>query len=261
MQKIFQRAELKFLINDRQKAVIEQELLRYMERDPYCGENGCYMIYNLYFDTENDAIIRKSLQKPYYKEKLRLRSYRSPLCDEDEVFLELKKKIGGVVSKRRATVTKKEADSFLKSGVFLTGLAYTDKQVLREIGEFLSRYAVKPKVYLSYERTAYFGKEDREFRVTFDQNIITRREKVNFTDGDFGSELLDGDQVLMEVKVDGAMPLWFARLLSERKLYKTGFSKYGEEYRRYVCLHRSAEANRQVDTALTRVFSSGFMTA
>lgn len=260
-QRVFKRYELKFRMNKGQKNAIIKELQNHMEMDPYCQTNGCYMIYNLYFDTDTDEIIRKSIQKPYYKEKLRLRSYRVPAQDEDTVFLELKKKIGGIVSKRRATLTCIEARAFLQSGEIQTGLPYTDSQVLKEIREFLSLYPAKPKVYLSYERTAFFGKEDKEFRVTFDNNIITRRNKVNLTDGDFGSELLDDDQCLMEVKVDGSMPLWFARLLSDQKIYTTGFSKYGEEFKRYAQINKTAEMNNQVNTALTSIISTSFLTA
>ncbi|MEN8435860.1 polyphosphate polymerase domain-containing protein [Clostridium septicum] len=232
-QKTFRRYELKFIVNKEAFQRITAELPKYMNLDKHCSDMGTYMIHNIYFDTPDDEIIQKSLAKPYYKEKLRLRSYTNPIRMEDKVFLELKKKIGGIVNKRRATMTYQEAISFIRKREYPKNCSYLDEQVLKEIEVFLNRYSVEAKAYLSYKRIAYYGKEDREFRVTFDENILTRREKVNFTSGDYGMELLN-NKYLMEVKIIGAIPLWLAKLLSELKVYRGGFSKYGEEYKRYL---------------------------
>lgn len=260
-QKVFKRYELKFLINKIQRIRIEEELLNYMELDDYCKINGSYMIYNLYFDTDTDDIIRKSIQKPYYKEKLRLRCYKTPATKDDLIFLELKKKISGVVSKRRVTMTFEDVENFINTGVLLPNLPYMDQQVLKEITDFLTRYPAKTKVYLSYERTAYYGKEDNEFRVTIDKNILTRRARANFVDGDFGIELLDDGKYLMEVKVNGAIPLWLAQLFSELKIYTSGFSKYGEEYKHYAKEKKLEEMTCQLNTVLSQVFEPRVITA
>lgn len=240
-QRTFKRYELKFVLDEWQYKKIVSILPDYMNLDKFCKNNGTYMIYNLYFDTENDDIIKKSISKPIYKEKLRLRSYKMPTSEKDTVFLELKKKINGVVNKRRATLCYHDAVCFLQNGKLPKTMSYTDNQVLNEIGEFLIRYPAKPKVFLSYERVAYFGKNDHEFRVTFDQNILTRRDKPSFKSGDFGTELLEDKKILMEVKISGAMPLWFAKMLSEVKVYKTGFSKYGKEYKKYKVIQKEKQ--------------------
>lgn len=232
--KVFKRYELKFMVNKETFDILTKEIEEYMILDKNCSANGSYIIYNIYFDTENDDIIRKSIEKPYYKEKLRLRCYKGHVTDEDIVFLELKKKIGGIVSKRRTTMTYLEAKLFVEKGVFPSNISYTDNQVLLEICEFLSRYPSKPKVYISYERIAYYAKENREIRVTFDKNILSRRNNINFTDGDFGMEILDEDKYLMEVKILGAIPMWLVEQLSSLGLYKKSFSKYGEEYKNYT---------------------------
>lgn len=260
-QRIFKRYELKFLVNEAQFKEISDRLSTHMKLDEHCKANGTYMIYNLYYDTENDDIIRKSLAKPYYKEKLRLRCYTIPVSDNDRVFLELKKKINGVVNKRRATMTYHEAENLIKNGIQPVKQSYTDKQVLNEISDFLKRYKVKPKVFLSYERIAYYGIDDHNFRVTFDKKILTRREKTNFTDGDFGTELLDDDKYLMEVKINGALPLWFAEMLSEMKIYKTSFSKYGMEYKKYAKSYKPARINYQTEAVVTQILDPYFLTA
>lgn len=260
-QRTFKRYELKYMVDEAQAEKIVRTLSEYMKLDKYCREKGAYMIYNIYFDTDNDDIIRKSLSKPYYKEKLRLRCYKIPLSDDDTVFLELKKKIGGVVSKRRATMSYGAALRFLDSGEIPENLHTTDTQVLNEIAGFLKRYPAKPKVYISYERVAFYGKENREFRVTFDKNILTRRENPSFKDGDFGTELLDSGKYLMEVKTDGALCLWFAEMLSKLRVYSTSYSKYGEEYKKYARARKEDISISRVNSALSHAAEQCNLTA
>lgn len=230
----FKRYEIKFLLTAEQYRLIKEALRQYMVLDDFCKNKRSYMIYNLYFDTENDDVIRRSLEKPYYKEKLRLRSYALSTYDEDMVFLELKKKIGGVVAKRRVRLPLAQAIRFVENGIFPEMDQYKDHQVLEEISDFLSRYPVKAKVFISYERTAYFAKDNLKLRVSFDQKILARRDHVDFSSGDYNIDLLSDGQILMEIKCDGSIPLWLAHILSEMKLYKTNFSKYGMEYKCFL---------------------------
>lgn len=118
------------------------------------------------------------------------------------------------------------------------------QEVVEEIACFLRRYPVKPALFLSYDRLAFFDREDPEFRITFDHNILTRRSRITLSSADFGAELLSDDVYLMEVKFIGAMPLWLTHTLSELGLYSTGFSKYGTEYQQYRTrmLHTSLHA-------------------
>lgn len=230
--KTFKRYEKKYLINIEQYSILIPRLLKYMELDKYCRYAENYCIYNIYFDTENDDVISHSISHPYYKEKLRLRSYGIPDGLNTKVFLELKKKINGIVNKRRAILTLEEAYKFLELGEKPVSDNYHNKQVLSEIEYYLRNNPVHPKVYIGYKRTALFGKENKEFRVTFDSKILTRRDDVRLESGYFGEDLLDKDQYLMEVKIIGAMPIWFTKLLSELSTSSINFSKYGTEYKR-----------------------------
>lgn len=227
----FKRYEKKYLLTEAQYKAILPVLIQYMRPDEYCRDEQEYSIYNIYYDTDDASVIRYSLSKPYYKEKLRLRSYNIPNSADSKVFLELKKKIGGIVSKRRAVMTLAEAYAYLADGSRPENLDYMNTQVLNEISYYLRHHAVKPACYISYDRTALFGREDNAFRITFDHNIITRREELRLEKGRFGDYLLDSGIYLMEVKVAGAFPVWLAALLSENKIYKTSFSKYGYAYK------------------------------
>ena len=203
------------------------ELLRdKMKPDKYCKDGGFYTIYNIYYDTPNESVIRLSTAKPYYKEKMRLRTYS--LTDPNApCFLEIKKKINKVVSKRRITLTKAEGEYFNKEAKLPEGLK---SQIGNELQYYLDTHDIKPNIFLRYERHALFGKEDSSLRVTFDQNILARRENLSFSHGDGGDFVLAPHLYLMEIKFENAMPLWLCKILSELKIYPTSFSKYGKEY-------------------------------
>jgi len=231
--KTFKRYENKYRLNERQLKQLLPVLLTQMKPDAYTSKNGSYSIYNLYYDTDNYDIIRHSLSKPYYKEKLRLRSYTIPTSPEDQVFLELKKKIGGVVNKRRATLSLREASRFISKLEYPREINTMNQLVLEEIEFFLKNHPVTPKAYIGYERIAYVGKDDPELRVTFDYNLKSRQQSLSLEKGDFGNLLIPADQYLMEIKILGAIPLWLTHALTNLDIYSSSFSKYGKAYQDY----------------------------
>ena len=230
---VFNRYENKYLLDDLAYQRFFDRLLEYMELDEYNKQNPFYSINNIYFDTKHDTLIRKSISKPKYKEKLRLRAYGVPERGA-KGYLELKKKVFGLVNKRRTAIRLDEAYEFVRTGVKPPLQKYMNKQVLDEIHYFLKRYELEPKVYLAYDRRALFCKQARDLRITFDTNIRSRRYDLTLESGDHGELLLEPGQWLMEIKAEKTIPLWLARLLSEHRLYRTSFSKYGNEYKKYV---------------------------
>ncbi|MDE6020753.1 MAG: polyphosphate polymerase domain-containing protein [Ruminococcus sp.] len=231
----FERREIKFLLSGEQYRSLKEFLPEYMESDPYCKDDKTYGIYNVYYDTDNDDLIRQSIEKPYYKEKVRLRSYMSPASCEDKVFLEIKKKIGGIVNKRRVAMTLEEAIRYTKLGVHPPDNGkYLRQQVLKELDVLFDRYSLYPKQYISYERAAYFGKNDRQFRLTFDRNITARRYDLTLEKESYGEQLIPDGYRLMEVKISDSMPVWLAEQLAALKIYKISFSKYGTAYKNEI---------------------------
>jgi hypothetical protein len=201
-----------------------------MEPDKHCKDGKNYTIYNIYYDTDNNDVIRHSISKPYYKEKLRLRSYYVPEKDDDMVFLELKKKIGGIVNKRRIEIKLEEAKRFVEYKEKPKATDYINNQVINEIAYYLDTNDIKETIYIGYTRKAFFAKDDKDFRLTFDSKILTRRDDLLLESGYYGDDILGEGQYLMEVKILGAMPIWFVDILSELKIYNTHFSKYGREF-------------------------------
>lgn len=221
-QMVFKRYELKYLLTKEQEELIKQRMADYMAGD----EHGRNTIFSLYYDTPDFLLARRSMEGPVYKEKLRLRSYGVANPDT-EVFVEIKKKYKGIVYKRRISMTKEESDRYL-----LYGEQVQDNQISREIDFLIKRYrGLAPRILLSYEREAFYAKDNHEFRVTFDENILWRREDMDVEKGIYGEPILEDGMALMEVKTADSIPLWFADILSELKIYKTSFSKYGNAYK------------------------------
>lgn len=232
---VFNRCEKKYLLKKEQFEELSDRLCAYMVPDAYNGAAAFYPICNLYYDTPDHRLIRNSIEKPVYKEKLRLRSYGRPET-ADEVFVEIKKKYHGIVNKRRTAMRLEDAYAYLERDIKPPGSKTfrINQQVLEEIEYFKSFYPLEPKVYLSYERRAYFEQEDGDFRVTFDRNIITRRSDLKLESGSYGERLLPADVYLMEIKINRAVPVWFAQMISALKIYPVSFSKYGTEYQKYL---------------------------
>lgn len=230
---VFNRYENKYLLDDAAYRSFYADLLEYMELDDYNKQHDFYSITNLYFDTRHDSLIRHSLAKPKYKEKLRLRGYGTPQAG-GKVYLEIKKKVFGLVNKRRTALKLEEAYEFVRTGIPPEYKEYMNKQVLQEITYFLRQYDLQPKVYLAYERKALFSKANRDLRITFDTNIVCRRHDLKLESGSYGEPLLKPGQWLMEVKAENTIPLWLSQLLSEHGLYRTSFSKYGNEYKKML---------------------------
>ena len=221
-QTVFKRYELKYLLTPTQKNKILEAMSPYMELDKY----GRSCIRNIYLDTDNYRLIRRSIEKPVYKEKLRIRSY-SQANAESTVFVELKKKFEKVVYKRRLPLSEADAMAW----VCRERPCPTATQISREIDYFIDFYGVlKPTVFLSYEREAYYDVSGSDFRVTFDENVLCRKTDLSLCADAFGTPILPEGTVLMELKCSGGIPLWMQRVLSSEKIYKTSFSKYGTAY-------------------------------
>ena len=251
-QMTFKRYELKYLLNRQDKAQILLAMEPYMKLDDY----GRTVIRNIYFDTDTFRLIRRSLEKPVYKEKLRIRSYK-PVEKSDPVFVEIKKKYKSVVYKRRLQLPEEKVMDSFQTGEPLP----VHSQIGNEIQYFRDYYEnLHPSVFLSYEREAYYSLDGSDFRVTFDENILYRRNDFSLGSEIYGFSLLGNDQTLMEIKTSGGIPLWMSEVLTKQHLYKTSFSKYGSAYQRILTESLQGGNNNALfqgifDTNMTSVIS------
>ena len=225
-QAVFTRCELKYILTSEQREAVLTAMDPHMIPDEFCHST----VRNIYFDTDNYRLIRRSIEKPVYKEKLRLRSY-SRANRHSGVFIELKKKYKGIVYKRRMTLCEGDATDWLEGKM----PCRSDSQIAREIDYFRSYYApLRPVCFLSYHRVAYTARDGTPFRVTFDDRILARTDDLSLESEVYGTPLLEEGKVLMELKCTGGIPLWMVEILSRHKLRKTSFSKYGTAYQTLI---------------------------
>lgn len=234
-QDVFERYEKKYLLTNEQYTALLRELGSSVHEDAY-GESA---ILNIYYDTPDHRLIRRSLERPVYKEKLRLRCYGRPEADTP-AFIELKKKYHGIVYKRRTEMPYEQAVRFLAAAAPDTG-----SQIEKEIRYFMKVHApLVPAMVISYDRTAMIGTEDPELRITFDRNIRWRNRDLNLTHGSRGSKVIEDGCILMEVKIKDALSFELTRLFSRLKIFPVSFSKYGMSYQQLLtaCTHQKASA-------------------
>ena len=225
IQFCFKRYEKKYMLTPDQLTRILAGIDGHMCADEF----GRYTICNIYYDTDDFQLIRASLEKPVYKEKLRMRSYGVP-GSRDEVFVELKKKYDSVVYKRRTVMKAADAVSYIHDGA----VPERKDQICREIDWFMRSYHPNPKVFIAYDRTAFAGLDNPDLRLTFDTNLRWRDWDLDLRAGDRGEPLLDAGHILMEIKIPGTTPVWLAHLLSETGAFPTSFSKYGACYQQNI---------------------------
>ena len=245
---VFNRYENKYFMDEATLDRVLAEIEQHMAPDKFNKDRKTYSISNIYFDTPDDYLIRNSLSKPEYKEKLRLRAYGVP-DRNDLAFLEMKKKFNSLVNKRRTNIRLQEGYKFVANGGIVSLSEEMNPQVVREIASMIQRYgSLEPKVMIAYDRLAYFEKGNPDLRVSFDTNIRSRRDDLRLENGNGGALLVPHGQWLMEIKTASAIPLWLTSLLAEEKIYKTSFSKYGHEFKDHA--HQDTSRFRRAGTSV-----------
>lgn len=227
----FQRYEKKFYVTRAQYERLLPVILENMDPDQYCLDGKSYNLVNLYFDDDDDSVIKNSILKPRYKEKLRLRCYGPPSSDDTIVYFEIKSKLYGTVVKRRAGMRYAEALEYIETGKRPPTDIYIYRQVLDEIDELRRRKPCKPRLIISYDRHAYFMRSDPTVRLTFDENIMTKRDDLDLSHYKGGRFLIPPDDLILEIKIPDSIPLWLSKALSDESVFITSFSKYGHEYK------------------------------
>ena len=233
--KNFKRTEKKYIISKDAYLSLRKEIENYAHEDEY----GLGTVCSLYFDTENFDLIRRSIDKPIYKEKLRLRSYNVPTEDK-KVFVELKKKYDKIVYKRRISLKYNDALDFINNGN-MSAIKEKDTQIANELLFACKRYSLRPAMVVCYDRLALVCPNYPTVRITFDNNIRARDYELDLLAGSDGWRVLDKDKYIMEIKVNGAMPLWLVQALRKNNIIPGSFSKYGTAYKQKLKLVDIAE--------------------
>ena len=218
-KEVFERKEVKYILTPKEHQELMTALKDHLKKDKYFKGTNC----SIYFDNDEHYIAVHNLEKPLYKEKLRIRSYNVPKSLDDTIFIEIKKKFKGLGNKRRIAVKLKDFYRYLETGELKTD----NQQIKSELDYCFKFYNLKPSLYLAYDRLSYCGKNEPDFRVTFDQNIRSRTTDLKLEHGDEGEKYFKNNEVIMEVKALNSFPLWFVKTLSKLQIYPTSFTKFG----------------------------------
>ena len=217
----FKRQEQKYILSETEYDKVLKLCEKYIEPDIYHKST----IFNIYLDNEYDELINKSINRPVFKQKIRLRSYNKPGLN-DLVFLELKGKFKETVFKRRVQLKLTDFYKYMDTGIIPD---VKNKQIMKEIDYLIKFYNLKPKIFLRYDRTCYIEKNNRDFRITFDNNLRSRINDLRL-ENEEGKLYSNENFYIMEIKANGGIPLWFTDILSSIKLYRESFSKIGKIY-------------------------------
>jgi len=236
MESIFRRHEEKYLVTEEKSAALRGMVAQHMAPDRF----GEYLVQNVYYDTDDWSVVRASIEKPLYKEKLRLRCYGTPRR-EGLAYLELKKKWKGTVYKRRVALPL----AALSEGSLQGLLSQDPSQISHELAFYLASHKVHGKAYIAYTRAAFTGAGDDGLRVTFDTDLRFRLDRLDFRCPGDGLPLLPQGTLLMEVKTEKGIPLWLAHGLSAGKVFPTRFSKYGTCYTDYILKQTRGDGDRK----------------
>ena len=221
-QEVFRRVETKYVLTPSEFQNLLKAIAPFIKKDRYFKSTNC----SVYYDTDARYLAIHSLEKPLYKEKIRIRSYNIPKSLSDPIFIEIKKKYNGIGNKRRITTTLRDFYEYEKTGELKTD----NPQIKAELDHCFNFYNLKPALYVAYDRLSFAGRNDENFRRTFDQNVRSRETDLKLELGDEGKKYFENGEIVMEVKVLDAYPLWFTRALSNLKIYPASFSKYGRIY-------------------------------
>ena len=225
IQTNFQRVETKYILDRATLARLEAEMHAYLIPDDYATST----ISNIYFDNDDFQMIQDSIARRGGREKLRMRTYAAKPTKDSQVFLEIKKKSEDVGFKYRLDSNLTSVVNYIEKG--LADQTISDERVKTEVALLQERYAgLKAKMVISYDRYSMKGSEDKKVRVTVYSNIRFRDYDVDLTLGRHGWPLLEGNKVIMEIKVPGQYPTWLAAILNKYGLVEQSFSKYGKAY-------------------------------
>lgn len=128
---VFERYEQKYRISSSLYDKFLSLIKNYLEVDKY----GKTTIQSLYYDIDNYRLIRESIEKPIYKEKLRVRCYGLN-SDNRDIYIEMKRKYDGIVYKRRLVCKEDSIEKTIEDST---------SQIGKEISYFYHFYGtVKP---------------------------------------------------------------------------------------------------------------------
>lgn len=214
------RNEYKYLIGAASAELLRRRLGALIDRDVHARESGDYFIRSIYFDDTSLTAFHDKLAGVSVRNKYRIRFYN---MDANRLFFEAKRKRDRFVHKDCAPISREQADRIL-SGKPLEQNECS-KPLLAEFSA-LCNVGMQPSVVVDYVRTAFVYPVG-DVRITLDSDLYAEsyRAKSVFTDLG-GVPVLEGGDVILEVKFTGFLPPFIAAALSDVPKILSANSKY-----------------------------------
>jgi hypothetical protein len=211
-----------------------------MEPDAF-GEGGSarYSVHSLYLDSADWRIYRETRNGNFSRFKLRARTYK--FDDTTPVFLEVKARDGEAMQKTRAVVDRPEAISILEGRIPTSAKGFA----LENFRNHVDRYLAFPRVWVTYDRSAYVGGDRGLVRITFDSDVCAAPPTTGLREPREWYPLpIVKNVVVLEVKYSGSYPKWVADTIRRFDLERKSMSKYryGVELVRGMEMTRSERA-------------------
>lgn len=252
-----ERIENKYLIATPRVESLRNALAPYLYWDRYSEEreDKKYTVKSIYFDTNRLDFYQEKLSGLKKRKKLRIRGYNE-LSSDSQVFLEIKRKNGQLISKNRAPLMYKHlSELMLENGVEAYIISDGDGQNMSSARSFLyymRTMRLIPTIKIFYEREAHYARTNPYMRITLDSNLRSSLQVglgVLYDDRNMIYAL--PNQTILEIKTNGGYPDWLQQVLARFDLQLEAVSKYTncmDTHSRYEHqLHGSINGYRKFD--------------
>jgi hypothetical protein len=255
--KLFNRYELKYILNLEQYLQFAEILPNYLELDPQGDQHGRYKITSLYYDTEDYKAYWDKIEGHKFRRKVRIRLYGGETATPETLcFAEIKQRINKTLQKKRIYVPYTEAEALCGASEPIPSeatMSETDREVASEIRYLQSTLQLRPACIVSYDRMAFDGSEYEDgLRITFDTNLKGRTYDLSLLSYAPNQFFIAPDHCIMEVKVNYRVPYWLTEIIGKHGFTLRRISKYCATLQQFGRL-----LNRQQYTAIsTGAFSA-----
>lgn len=233
------RHEGKYIVPVSMARDVAEFIKPFCDPDPH-GEGNPpeYVITTLQLDTPNYSLHHAKGLEAVNRFKLRARTY-GEVVGGAPVFLEVKKKIRGVIVKSRCRIA---FDSWSRDMVRNlkydhTFKSHREEEAYLEFVRLTREIAAEPTVWIRYTRESYFGVNDEYARVSFDRKLLYQ-PAVDWDSWGAAAPWKPLDSslaqrkgyhfsgIILELKTLSNVPHWMIDLVKYFGLERTGNCKY-----------------------------------
>ena len=215
------RHELKYFIHPAEVEALRLRLRPVLKLDSHCRGGKPYAIRSLYFDDIDDSAWYDKVDGVMHRDKYRIRIYN---YSDQEIFLERKRKLGDLIQKSSAQITRRLCEQLIQGDP--RGLYKANNPLLQDVYVQMRTKLLKPSVIVDYEREAYLHPAEN-VRITFDLNLRSGLVNTDLFNPAIATVCPhDRDVEILEVKFDNYLPDHIGGLLAGVRAERSAISKY-----------------------------------